>query len=127
MSTVAIVLIALGVVVLLFFIGGLVAARARARRQEDTFYVHVRAADEALQQARALDRGWHRETMESVARTAIDAARPSWPYENLHLVLVEDRPGIEEDRAHFVAIGPDGQSRIILARQGDDWVAEQVD
>jgi len=127
MSTVEIVLIALGVVVLLFFIGGLIAVRVRAGRQEGTFYQHVKAADEALQQARALDRGWHRETMESVARAAIGEARPGWPYDNLHLVLVDDRPGVEEDRAHFVAIGPDGQSRVILARQGDGWVSEQVD
>jgi hypothetical protein len=127
MSTVAIVLIVLGVVVLLFFIGGLIAVRVRAQRQESTFHEHVRAADEALQQARALDRGWHRETMESVARAAIGDARPGWPYDDLHLVLVDDRPGVEEDRAHFMAIGPDGQSRVILARQGDDWVAEQVD
>jgi hypothetical protein len=65
--------------------------------------------------------------MESVARAAIGEARPGWPYDNLHLVLVDDRPGVEEDRAHFVAIGTDGQSRVILARAGDDWVAEQVE
>jgi hypothetical protein len=127
MSTVEIVLIVLGVVVLLFFIGGLIAVRVRAGRQEATFYDHLKAADEALQQARALDRGWHRETMESVARAAIGAARPDWSYDDLHLVLVDDRPGVEEDRAHFVAVGPGGQARVILARHGDDWVAEQVD
>jgi hypothetical protein len=127
MSTIEIVLIALAVVVLLFFIGGLIAVRVRGRRQESTFYEHVKEADQALQQARALDRGWHRETMESVARAAIGEARPGWPYDNLHLVLVDDRPGVEEDRAHFVAIGTDGQSRVILARAGDDWVAEQVE
>jgi hypothetical protein len=41
-------------------------------------------------------------------------------------VLVDDRPGTEEDRAHFVAMGADDQVRVILARQGDEWVLEQV-
>jgi hypothetical protein len=127
MSTLAIVVIAIGVLLLLFFIGGLLGVRARTRHQAATFPEHVRAADEALEQARALDKGWHRDTMEAAARAAIGEARPGWTYDTLQLVLVDDRPGVEEDRAHFVAIGPDGQSRVILARQGDTWVAEQVD
>ena len=127
MSVLSIVLIVLGVLLVLFFIGGLAAVRARARRQEGTFAEHVRAADEALEQARALDRGWHRDSMEATARAAIGEARPGWPFEDLHLVLVDDRPGIEEDRAHFMAIGPDGQLRVVLARQGDGWVAELVE
>jgi hypothetical protein len=126
MSVVAIIAIVVGVLLVLFFIGGLFAVRARARRQAATFPEHVRAADEALEQARALDRGWHRETMEGVAREAIAQARPGWTYEDLHLVLVDDRPGVEEDRAHFVAMGTDNQVRVILARQGDAWVAEEV-
>jgi|SRR5829696_2439016 len=127
MSTVAIVLIVIGVLLLLFFIGGLLGVRARARRQAATFSEHVRAADEALEQARALDRGWERETMEAVARTAVTEARPGWTFDALHLVLVDDRPGVEEDRAHFVAMGTDDQVRVILARQGDQWVAEGLE
>jgi hypothetical protein len=126
MSTLAIVLIVIGVVLILFFIGGLLGVGARTRRQAPTFPEHVRAADEALEQARALDKGWHRDTMEATARAAIDEARPGWAYE-LHLVLVDDRPGVEEDRAQFMAVGADGEARVILARQGDRWVAEQVD
>jgi len=127
LSTIGIVLIVLGAVLVLFFIGGLVAARARDRRQAGTFSDHVRAADEALEQAKALDRGWHRETMEAVARAAIDEARPGWSYDDLHLVLVEDRPGVQEDRAQFVAVAPDAEARVVLARQGDRWVAERVE
>ena len=63
------------------------------------------AADSALEQARAVDRGWHREAMEQVARDAIAESRSEWNYDDLHLVLVDDRPGIEEDRAQFVAVG----------------------
>ena len=126
MSTLAIVLIALGAVVVLFFIGGLIALRARGRREAATFAEHVRAADLALEQARALDKGWHRDTMESAARDAVAAARPGWSYDDLHLVLVDDRPGTEEDRAHFVAMAPDDQVRVILARDGDSWVLSEV-
>jgi hypothetical protein len=126
MSTLAIVLIVLGVVLVVFFIGGLLAVRARTRRQAGTFDQHVREADEALEQARALDKGWHRETMEGVARDAVAQTRPGWSYDDLQLVLVEDRPGIEEDRAHFVAMASDDQVRVILARDGDNWVLAEV-
>jgi hypothetical protein len=126
MSVLAIVAIVVGVLLILFFIGGLFGVRARARGQAGTFYEHVRAADEALEQARALDRGWDRDTMEAVARAAVAESRPGWSYDDLHLVLVDDRPGIEEDRAHFVAMAPDGQARVILSRQGDQWVSDEV-
>jgi type II secretory pathway pseudopilin PulG len=126
MSTLAIVLIALGVVVVLFFIGGLLAVRSRARRDAGAFTEHVRAADVALEQARALDKGWHRDTMEAAARDAVAQARPGWSYDDLHLVLVDDRPGTAEDQAHFVAMAPDDQVRVILARDGDEWVVAEV-
>jgi hypothetical protein len=66
--------------------------------------------------------------MEFAAREALEEARPGWSYGDLHLVLVDDRPGIEEDRAHFVAIDDDGQeARVVLCREGDRWSAERVD
>jgi hypothetical protein len=127
LSTLGIILIVLAVLVVLFFIGGLLGARRRDRRQAGTYVEHVAAADAALQQARASDRGWHREAMEAVARGAIADSRRDWNYDDLHLVLVDDRPGTEEDRAQFVAVGPDGECRVILAREGDRWVAERVE
>jgi hypothetical protein len=127
LSTLGIILIVLAVLVVLFFIGGLLGARRRDRRQAGTYVEHVAAADAALQQARASDRGWHREAMEAVAREAIADSRRDWNYDDLHLVLVDDRPGTEEDRAQFVAVGPDGECRVILAREGARWVAERVE
>ena len=127
LSTLGIILIVLAVLVVLFFIGGVLGARRRDRRQAGTYAEHVAAADAALQQARAGDRGWHREAMEAVARDAIADSRRDWDYSNLHLVLVDDRLGTEEDRAQFVAVGPDGECRVILTREGDRWVAEHVD
>ncbi len=127
MSTLAVILIVLGAVILLALILGFLGARARDRRQAPSYMEHVAAADHALEQARAADRGWHREAMEEAARVALSESRPGWKYRDLHLVLVDDRPGVAEDRAHFVAVADDGEARVILARQGDRWVAERVE
>ena len=127
LSTLGIILIVLGVIVVLFAIGGAVVVARRYRAQDATFGAHVEAADSALEQARALDKGWHRDTMEAVARAAVAESRPGWAYDDLHLVYVDDRPGVNEDRAHFMAVGADGQARVILAREGDRWIAERVE
>jgi hypothetical protein len=88
----------------------------------------VAEADAALEQARASDRGWDREAMVVIARGALAESRPDWPYGQLHLVLVEDRPGTDEDRAHFVAVGDGGdEARVLLTRQGERWMAEPVE
>jgi hypothetical protein len=126
-STLGIILIVLGVLIVLFIIGGAIAVVVRSRQQDATFAEHVEAADSMLEQARAADKGWHRETMEEVARAAVAESRPGWAYDDLHLVLVDDRPGVSEDRAHFMAVGSDGEARVILAREGDLWVAERVE
>jgi hypothetical protein len=126
-STLGVVLIVVGAIGLLFFIGGLIAVRARDRRLGARYEEHVAAADAALEQARASDRGWDRDLMESAAREAIESARPGFSWGVLQLVLVDDRPGVEQDRAHFVATGDDGEARVILAREGDRWVAERVE
>jgi hypothetical protein len=127
LSTLGIVLIVVAVLLVLFFIGGLLGARVRDRRQAGTYAEHVANADSALEQARASDRGWHRDVMEDAARSAISDAKGDWNFRDLHLVLVDDRPGVEEDRAHFVAVGSDGECRVVLAREGDRWVAERVE
>ena len=128
MSTLAIILIVLGVIVLVALILGFLGTRARDRRQAGTWMRHVAEADSALEQARAEDRGWDREAMSIAARRALAESRPGWTFDELLLVLVDDRPGVEEDRAHFVALhGNDEETRVVLARQGDRWVAESID
>ena len=42
-------------------------------------------------------------------------------------MLVDDRPGIEQDRAHFVASGGGESARVILARTDTGWSVEQID
>jgi hypothetical protein len=127
-STFAIVLIAVAAVLAVLLLLGFLGARARDRQQADSWEEAVRSADGALAQAAASDRGWHREAMESAARAALEDRRPGWPYGALHLILVDDRPGIDEDRAHFVAVGDGGdEARVVLSREGDRWSAERVD
>src|SRR5215210_4555495 len=127
MSALEIILIVVAGLVAIVFVGGLIGVRVRDRRRAAEFEAHVRAADAELQQARALDRGWDRAVMEEAARGALREERPSFPYDDLHLVLVDDQPGVDEDRAHFVAVGPDGQARVVLARSGDHWGPESVE
>ncbi len=127
-STLAIILIVIGVLVAIALVLGWLGIRARNRRQAGSWAEHVAKADAALEQARASDRGWHREVMEAAVRGALERERPGWAYSDLHLVLVDDKPGVEEDRAHFVAVGEGGQeARVVLGRQDGDWVPESVE
>jgi type II secretory pathway pseudopilin PulG len=125
-SVLAIVLIVLGVVILLVLAGGYVAVRRRARAQEGTFEARLAAADRALEEARADDKGWNRQLLEEAARQAVADARPGWSFDTLHLVLVDDRPGVAEDRAEFLAVGNGEEVRVALARRDGGWTAERI-
>jgi hypothetical protein len=126
MSTVAIVLIVIAAVMALLFIGGYIAATRRANRPGSA--EHIQAADRALEQARAGDRGWDRELLHAAALSALDEQRPGGSWETVEIVLVDDRPGTAEDAAHLVASGPDGSARVVLARtEGGEWFAERVE
>jgi hypothetical protein len=125
MSTFAIVLIVVGVVLVLLFVGGYAVVRRREARQD--FSGDVARADRALEHARAEDRGWNRQLLDDAARRALGMERPGFDWESLELVLVEDRPGVAEDRAHLMAMAPDRRVRVILAREPDGtWIAESV-
>lgn len=126
MSALAIVLIVLAAVVVLFFAGGSIAARRRAARPGRD--EHIRQADNALEQARAADRGWDRELIEAAALEALRSARPGFSAASLDLVLVDDRPGVEEDRAHLLAAGPDERVRLVLCRDASGaWGVERIE
>jgi hypothetical protein len=128
LSTLAVVLIAVGALAALLFVGGLIAMSRRDRRRAGVYAEHVAAANQALEEARAADKGWNPQTMETAARNALAEARPGFQAEHLHLVLVDDRPGMTDDRAHFMAVGPDGEARIVLTRmEGGDWTSERVE
>ena len=126
MSTVAIVLIVIGAVLVLLFVAGLLAAR-RHRRPAD-LDERIRAADRALEAARATDRGWDRDLMAHAAGKALTERRPGYEWESIELVLVDDRPGVVDDTAHLVGSGPGGQARVVLSRrEGGEWFAERVE
>jgi hypothetical protein len=126
MSLLAIIVIVVAALAVIFFIGGLIAVRRRARERAAELEAHIRAADQALEAARAVDRGWDPVLLEEAARVALERERPDFRYDKLHLVLVDDRPGIEADRAEMAAVGHDGVVRVSVARRGDSWVGEDV-
>ena len=117
------VLIVIAAVLVLLFVGGYIASR---RRTTD-WSKHVAEADHALEAARAADKGWDRDMLDREARGALEAQKPGWEYRDLHLVLVDDKPGVHQDRAHFVAAGGDGEVRVVLARdEAGAWSVESV-
>jgi hypothetical protein len=127
MSTVAVIVVAAVLVLVLVFLGGLAATRRRAAAGAADYERRVAEADRALEQARASDRGWERGALEEAARGALRERWPDFAYDDLHLVLVDDRPGVEEDRAHFAAVGSDGEARVVLVREPSGWGAERVE
>ena len=127
MSVLAIVLIAVGVILLLLFTGGLIAANRRAKLHSGDLAQHLAEADRKLEQARAADKGWERVHLEEAARKVLAEQRPSWHYDRLDLVLVDDRPGVAEDTAQFLAVSDDAEVRIVLSRQDGAWSATLVE
>jgi hypothetical protein len=127
MSTLAVILIIVGVALVAVFVGGLLAARSRERAGAAHYAQHVAAADRALEAARAADRGWDRALLEEAARAALREQRPDFAFDELMLILVDDRPGVTEDRAQFAAIGGDGEARVVLVRGEQGWGAERVE
>ncbi len=120
------ILIIIGAVLLLgvlFFVGGLFASR----RHTDHWTENVAKAEEALEVAWAQDKGWDREVLHRSAREALGSHKPGFEYTDVHLVVVDDRPGMAEDSAHLVAVGEDGETRVVLARDADGgWHVESV-
>ena len=127
MSALGIVMIVLGVLLLLLFAGGLVAATRRARQREGHLAQSLGEADRALEEARAADKGWERVLLEEAARKILAEERPGWRYDRLDLTLVDDRPGVTEDRAQLLAVGQDSEVRLVLTRRDGGWTASIVE
>lgn len=126
MSPLAIIAIVLAVLIIVFFVGGLIAARRRSQEREPALREKIAAADRSLEAARAADRGWDPVRLEEAARVALERERPDFHYDKLHLVLVDDRPGTDEDRAEMAAVGDKEVVRVVVTRRGDAWAAESV-
>jgi hypothetical protein len=123
----AVIAIVLGAAVVALFIGGYLARQRHDRRYAGTYARNLEEADSALETARAADRGWDREVLEQAARRALGEARAGWEPERFEIVLVDDRPGMTEDRAHLVALKGDDRVRIVLSRhEGGHWSGQVV-
>jgi hypothetical protein len=115
--------IVVGVIVVLavlLFAGGLYASGRRRDKLADGLLARFEAADAALADARAQDRGWERATIEAAARAAVAPQE----VRDLHLVQVVDKPGTDADQAVFRVVGADGaESTVTLGRRDGAWVA----
>jgi type II secretory pathway pseudopilin PulG len=123
-SALAIIVIVVLGLLLLLFVGGLVANARRARAESPELRESLREADRALALARAEDRGWDRGALEAAARQAFAARSPVEPRE-LQLLKVIDRPGIEDDQCVFRVVTDVGSEEILLVRTGGDWGAAE--
>lgn len=114
-----IVLVAL-VVIALLFAGGMLAVSRRRDKLADSLLARIEAADAALADARAQDKGWERATIEAAARAAVAPQE----VQELHLVQVVDKPGTDADQAVFRVLGADGtEHTVTLGRREGAWVA----
>jgi hypothetical protein len=85
--------------------------------------VQIEAADQALAQARADDRGWDLALLQAAARAAYAAAHDGHEPDRLDLVQVVDNPGTEADEAIFRCAHGQHEHDVVLGREGDHWVA----
>jgi len=121
-STVGIIFIVLGVVIFLLAAGGWVAATRRTRAAEPKLLEDLHEVEQALARARALDKGWDRDLLESAAREAVAQRFGGEPVSALDLVQVIDRPGTDADQAVFRVQTADGdEHRITLGRTDGVW------
>ncbi len=117
-------LVVVAALLVILFIGGLLGAARRDRSIDPRFAADVARADAALELARATDRGWDRDALEGAVRRAVAASRPDAVIEELHLVLVEDLPGVEGDQARFMVRCTDGAAiEVLLTRGSGEWAA----
>jgi hypothetical protein len=123
-TTVEIVLLVVLVVIGLLVAGGWAAATRRAHARERQLIEELQAAERALAQAHASDKGWDRELLEAAARDAAAARFGATPINAMQLVQVLDRPGTDADQAIFRVETADGdEHRITLGRTGGVWGA----
>jgi hypothetical protein len=117
-----VVLVALVVLALVLLGAGLLWNRRFLARTRGDLLQRVAAADNALALAVAGDRGWDRARMEAAATAAFAAAQPGLTPVDLHLVLVDDRPGTDQDRAVFEATFAGAPREVTIVRRGDEWL-----
>jgi hypothetical protein len=119
-----VVLCVLVLLVIVFAIAGDLWNRRHRARTAEELVARVSAADHALSDAVAADHGWDRALLEAAAREAFVRQHPALAGMDPVLVLVDDRPGTDEDRAVFEILEGGRRHAITLLRTGDRWNAE---
>src|SRR3954467_118606 len=122
MSVLGIIIIAFVVVVIVLTCLGAWVMRKRQAESAEGSDQRLVAANEALADARAEDRGWDLPALEEAARSVVAQKHPNVNVRKLHLVQVIDKPGTEDDQARFhvdVAMGRDFE--VLLGRRGGEW------
>jgi hypothetical protein len=108
-------------ILLVLIVGGFVARLRQLERTSAFFQRSLARADRDLAAAAAQDRGWDRERMEAAARRVAAEQLGAEPDE-LVLVEVIDKPGTASDQAVFRVRAGDRRHRVVLGREGDEWV-----
>lgn len=126
MDTWLIVVIVVFVLLDLLAIGGWIATRRRTRAQEADLLKVVGEVNDALAAAHAADKGWEPARLQEAARTAFADRHPGVEPEALQLVHVDDRPGIEHDRAVFKVVAGGAEHELVLGRDGDAWITVEA-
>ena len=120
------ILIILAALIVVLFVGGLIASGRRRQMLAKQLHAQVEAADAALAQARAGDRGWDRAKIDAAARGVLADRRPGTDVRDLHLIQVVDRPGTDADEAVLRAVLNDGgEETVTLGRRDGAWVAAE--
>jgi hypothetical protein len=118
-----IVLLVIVALIALLFVGGYVANARRNAARERRLHERTAAADRALADARASDRGWDRPLLEQAVRDALRQRRPGAEIQQMELVQVVDKPGTDSDSAVFHLVTTSGEEQLELVRRGGAWSA----
>jgi anti-sigma-K factor RskA len=123
----AVLLVALGALVVVLALGGAVVAGRRRRAREPRLVAELEAVNAQLAAACAADKGWEREALDAAARREWAARHPDEEPLELALIEVVDLPGQEQDVAVFRVVTPARAARLELGRRAGEWHAVRVE
>jgi hypothetical protein len=126
MDTWLIIVIVAVLVLLLLAVGGAIATSRRARARDPELRAELEAVNDALAAAHAEDKGWEPGRLREAAKAAFAERHPGVEPESLTLVLVDDRPGIESDRAVFRVLAAGTEHELVLGRHEETWITVEA-
>jgi hypothetical protein len=121
-SVVGVVVILVVALVALLVLSGWIAGRRHDAGRRDVVADHIRSANAALAAAHAADEGWDPAVLHAAARDAAVRAGVTDPSAvELVLVSVDDRPGVDDDRAVFTVRDGEREIELVLGREAGAW------